>query len=64
MTVLAELQSGMSSVVYTTVRAWAVSGKGALNPMSAFGTKRTFQSRSAMSAIGGKADIAVDIDQA
>jgi len=37
--VLAELHSGMSSVVYTTVRAWAVSGKGTLNPMSAFGGK-------------------------
>jgi hypothetical protein len=33
--------------------------------MSAFGTKRTFRSRSAMSAFGGKADIAFcDVDVA
>ena len=32
-----------------------------VNAMSAFGTKRTYQSHSAMSAFGGKADIAAKL---
>jgi hypothetical protein len=46
-----------------TIKPLAMSGiflSGAtIKLMSAFGTKRTFQSAPAMSAFGGKADIAI-----